>query len=96
MILLMDIPTALNLPYWIIGMLVLAVGFLFKSLLANMREAQDERKAIQLKLDTERSLQNAKIDALYTESLDDQKKMAILLNDNIQLIQSLTRNTDEK
>ena len=83
-------PTATNLPFWSIGVLVGAVAALFSVILALMRETNKERKAVQLKLDTERKEHQDKLDTLYESNLEDQKKMAILLNDNIQLIQSLT------
>ena len=88
-ILLID-PTPTNLPFWSIGVLVGAVAALFSIILALMRETSKERKAVQLKLDTERKEHQEKLDALYESNLEDQRKMAVLLNDNIQLIQSLT------
>jgi len=83
-------PTATNLPFWSIGVLVAAVAALFSIILALMRETNKERKDLQSKLDTERKEHVEKMEALYSQNIDDQKKMAVLLNDNIQLIQSLT------
>jgi len=83
-------PSATNLPFWSIGVLVGAVAALFSIILALMRETNNERKDIQLRLDNERKEHHEKLDALYDSNLEDQRKMAVLLNDNIQLIQSLT------
>jgi uncharacterized protein YsxB (DUF464 family) len=95
-------PTSANLPFWSIGVLVAAVGALFSILLKQMLDAVKERKEIQLRLEEQSIAQqlkienlnkehDEKIEILFESSLEDQKKMAILLNDNIQLIQSLTR-----
>ena len=83
-------PTSANLPFWSIGVLVAAVAGLFSILLKLMNDANQERKELQIMEDKNRQDFQERLDALYKESLEDQKKMAVLLNDNIQLIQSLT------
>ena len=70
--------------------LVGAVTFLFGIIITLMRETIKERKALQLQLNIERKENMDKLEAIYQSNLEDQKKWAILLNDNIQLIESLT------
>jgi hypothetical protein len=84
----MDLPTA-DASFQIVT-LVGAVTFLFGIIITLMRETIKERKSLQLQLNVERKENSDKLEEIYKANLEDQKKWAILLNDNIQLIESLT------